>query len=220
MAESTETEEGQKASAGAVRYRPRGRIIPAEDIDAWRTGQGYLDAAAREADRLRAEAVAAFEEARRRGFEEGRMEGAEAAARLLAETTSRVDRHLADADARVVELAMAVVQRVLGDFDVGELTRKAVLHALTQQRQDQHITLHVAPDMVDGLREKLDATIDPATRHLITVQPDPRLDQGQCRLASKIGFVDLGIEAQLEAIHRGLADCLETQAADGGWTSS
>ena len=79
---------------------------------------------------------------------------------------------------------------------------------------DQHLTLHVAPDMVDGVRADLDADIQSGMRHLITVEPDPKLDRGQCRLASEIGFVDLGIEAQLRAIHQGLLDGLERQAGD------
>ncbi|MDH3660599.1 MAG: type III secretion system stator protein SctL [Alphaproteobacteria bacterium] len=207
------TEPAEKTESGdALHYRPRGRIIPAEEIEAWQTGQSYMDAAAREAERLREEALLAFEEAKKDGFEEGRKEGAAAAASLLAETALRADRHLAAADQQIVDLALAVVRRVLGEFDVGQLTQNAALHALSRQRQSQHLTLHVAPDMVDGLRADLDAGFEAGTRHLITVEPDPRLDRGQCRLASEIGFVDLGIEAQLNAIHRGLSEGLERQA--------
>lgn len=218
MAEPTENiddqarSDDQAASDEPPRYRPRGRVIPAEDISGWRTGQAFMEAAAREAERLKTEALQAFEDAKKRGFEEGRKEGAEAASQLLAETTLHADRHLADADRQVVDLAIAVVRRVLGEFDVGQLTRNAVRHALSKQRQSQHLTLHVAPDMVEGLRADIDAEFDPEVRHLMTVEPDPRLEQSQCRLASDIGFVDLGIEAQLLALHRGLADGLQRQA--------
>lgn len=214
MAETADAAKAPEENGDPVRYRPRGRVIPAAEIHAWRTGQSYMEAAARESKRLREEAVVAFEDAKKSGFEEGRKEGAEAAARLLAETARRADRHLADADRQIVDLALAVVRRVLGDFDVGQLTRNAVRHALSRQRQSQHLTLYVAPDIVDGLRADLDAQFEPGVRHLITVEPDPRLDQGQCRLASEIGFVDLGIEAQLRALHQGLSDGLERQTSD------
>jgi type III secretion protein L len=195
------------------RYRPRGRVIPAKDIEAWETGKAYLKAAAEEAERLKEEARGAYEEAKRRGFEEGRKEGAAAAAKLLAETAQKADLHLARSDRQLVDLALAVVRRVLGDFDVGQLVRNAVRHALAKERQDQHLTLYVAPEMVDPLRADVDGLFDPAVRHLIAIEPDSRLDQGQCRLASDVGFVDLGIEAQLRAIHQGLADGLKRQAA-------
>lgn len=212
MAEPAETRDEQAMSEEPVRYRPRGRVIPAAEIHAWRTGQAYMEAAAREAEQLKADALQAFEDAKKQGFEEGRKEGAEAASRLLAETTLSADRHLADADRQIVDLALAVVRRVLGEFDVGQLTRDAVRHALSKQRQSQHLTLHVAPDMVDDLRADIDTKFSPEVRHLLTVEPDTRLDPDQCRLASEIGFVDLGIEAQLQALHRGLADGLLRQA--------
>lgn len=194
------------------RYRPRGRVVPAKEISAWETGRAYLKAAHEEAERLKQEARTAFEEAKRQGFEEGRKEGAAAASKLLAETASRADRELAQADRQIVDLALAVVRRVLGEFDAGQLLRNAVRHALAKQRQDQHLTLYVAPDIVEALRAEVDALFDPSVRHLITIEPDARLDQGQCRLASDVGFVDLGIEAQLKAIHQGLADGLKHQA--------
>ena len=211
MVEQAESMDERTPGDEAVRYRPRGRVLPAAEVGAWRTGQAYMEAAAQEAERLKDEARLAFEEAKRNGFEEGRKAGAEAAARLLAETALRADQYLADADRQVVDLALAVVRRVLGEFDVGELTRHAVRHALSNQRQSQHLTLHVAPDMVDGLRADVDARFAPEMRHLITVEPDTRQGQGQCRLASEVGFVDLGIEAQLNAIYQGLADGLQRQ---------
>lgn len=206
-------DEGAANGHSPLRYRPRGRVIPAKDIEAWETGQAYLKAAAEEAEKLKQESRLAYEEAKRIGIEEGRKEGAAAAAKLLAETTVRADQHLARSDRQLIDLALAVVRRVLGDFDVGQLTRNAVRHALAKQRQEQHLTLYVAPDMVDSLRADVDGLFDNAMRHLITVEPDSRLDQGQCRLASDVGFVDLGIEAQLRAIHQGLVDGLSRQAA-------
>ncbi|MGI9490613.1 MAG: type III secretion system stator protein SctL [Geminicoccaceae bacterium] len=211
MIEQAESKDERTTGDKAIRYRPRGRVIPAQEISAWRTGQGYMEAAAKEAERLKGEARLAFEETKKNGFEEGRKAGAEAAARLLAETTLRADQYLAAADRQVVDLALAVVRRVLGEFDVGQLIQNAVRQALSSQRHSQHLTLHVAPDMVDGLRADIDARFDPTVRHLITVDPDHRQDQGQCRLASENGFVDLGIEAQLNAIHQGLADGLQRQ---------
>ncbi len=211
MADPQKSLDDQPGRDETMRFRPQGRVIPAKEISAWRTGQAYREAAAQEAERIKREARLAFEETKRHGFEEGRKAGAEAATRLLAETTLRADQHLAAADRRVVDLALAVVRRVLGEFDAGQLIQNAVRHALSSQRQSQHLTVHVAPDMVDGLQADIDARLDPAMRHLITIEPDPRQDQGQCRLASENGFVDLGIEAQLNAIHQGLADGLQRQ---------
>lgn len=216
MADMAEQTTEQPNDGEILRYRPRGRVVPAKEIEAWETGRDFVEAAKREAERLRTEAVAAYEEAKRQGFEEGRKEGAESAARLLSETAARADRYLAEADGEIVDLALGVVRQVLGDFDVGQLTRNAVRHGLSKQRQGQHLTLYVAPDMVEAIRDNLDEHIASGVRHLLTVEPDARLKRGDCRLASEFGFVDLGIEAQLRAIHLGLRDGLNRHAEGDG----
>lgn len=207
--------EGRQATAGdELRFHPRGRIVPAADVEAWQTGCGYLDAAKREAKRIRTDAVDAFEQEKQRGFAEGRKEGAEAAAQLLTETSARADRYLADADGQLVDLAMAVVQRVLGDFDVRDLTLRAVEEALSKQRKDQPLVVYASPEMIDRLCSKIDESVGEGVRHLITVEADPKLEVGDCRLASEVGFVELGIEAQLRALHQGLRHGLKRPARD------
>ncbi|MGI9510412.1 MAG: hypothetical protein ACR2QJ_13825 [Geminicoccaceae bacterium] len=106
------------------------------------------------------------------------------------------------------------MREILGDFDVEDLTRQAVRHALAKERQHQHLTLHVAPGLIDGMRADLDTEIDPEWRRLISVEPGSDDDRGRCRLASEIGFVDLGIEAQLRALHQGLMDGLDRQVEE------
>ena len=197
-----------------LRYRPRGRVLQAEEVQRYETATALMQAAEREAEDLRADAMSVLERARRQGFEQGRQEGAKAIARLLSETTLRADRYLEEADTEIVDLALAVVRQVLGEFDVEKLTRDAVMHGLAKQRQDQHLTLYVTPDMAEPMRADLDQRIAPAKRHLITVELDPKLDHGQCRLASEIGFIDLGVRAQLEAIQQGLRDGLNHHARD------
>ncbi len=201
-------ERQEVASGGELHFRPRGRIIRADEMEAWNTGNSYLEAAKREAKRIRTEAVTAFDEEKRRGFEEGRKEGAEAAARVLAETKIKADRYLAESDGQLVDLAMAVVQRVLGKLDARQVILKAVHHALSKQRQDQPLTIYASPEIVDQLRLQLNESFDDSVCHLMTIEADPKLDVGDCRMATNVGFVELGVEAQLRALHEGLRDNL------------
>lgn len=196
------------------RFRPRGRILPAKEVEGYETAAAFMEAARHEAESQKANATSVLETARRQGFEQGRLEGAKAAAGLLAETKRRADQYLARADLEIVDLALAVVREVLGEFDVEKLTREAVRHGLEKQRQDQQLTLYVSPDMADPVRAHLDQEIAPDRRPLITVDIDPKLDLGQCRLASEIGFVELGVQAQLSAIHQGLKAGLDQRARE------
>ena len=212
MAEQAAVDQAPSDGDGTPRYRPRCRVVPSDEVAAWETGRSYLEAAERFSERLRDNAASAFEDAKHRGFEEGRKEGAEAAARLLAELAGRADRQLAGSDRQIIDLAIAVLRRVLGDFDARELLTRAVHHALTNERQNRRLTLHVTPGMVENLRADLDGMLEPDLRHLITVEADAKAALGECRLASDIGFVDLGIDAQLRALHQGLIDGHNRQA--------
>ena len=216
MMETATAEPDRQETVGGedLRFRPQGRIIRADDVKAWNTGRSFLEAAKREAKRIRTEAVEAFEAEKRRGFEEGRREGAEAAARVLAETKFKADRHLAESDDQLVDLAMAIVQRVLGNLDARQLILKAVHHALTKQRQDRSIVVHTSPEIVDQLRLQLDQSFDDSVRHLVTVEADPKLDVGECRMATDVGFVELGVEAQLRALHEGMRQSLRRPGND------
>ncbi len=191
------------------RFRPRGRIVRAHEVKTWTTAQAYLEAAKREALRMRTDAARAAEDEKRQGFEEGRREGAEAAARLLMETKASADRHLAAAEGQLVDLAMAVVQRVLGEFDVKDLMLKAVRHALARQRGDQPLSLYVSPEIAGQLRLQIAESFDGESMPPITVEADPKLKVGACRLASEVGFVELGLDAQLQVLHQGLRGGLE-----------
>lgn len=201
--------DAQNSQDETPRFHPRGRIIRADEVQAWTTGQSYLEAAKREALRIRRDATNALKEEKRRGFEEGRLEGTQAATKLLMETKAKADRYLADADGQVIDLAMAVVQRVLGDLDVKDLILRAVHHALAKQRRDQPLTLHVSPEIADQLRLQIAEVFGDGDAHLITIEADPRLEIGECRAASEIGFVELGLEAQIRALHQGLRDGLK-----------
>lgn len=212
MAPRTDQDMAESAAENGLRFRPRGRVIPAAEAEAWRSGHAYLEAARREAKRIRIEAVTAFEEEKRRGFEEGRKEGAEATARLLAETSAKADRYLAEADGQLVDLAMAIVQRILGDLDIRQLVLRAVHHALLKQRKDQPLTLYASPEIIDQLRYQIAESFDEVARQLITIEADPNLAVGDCRIATSVGFVDLGIDAQLRALHQGLRANLERSA--------
>lgn len=214
MATAAETPTLETGDDDGPRFRPRGRILPAGEVDVWHTGQSYLEAAKREARRIRADAGGVYRQEKQRGFEEGRREGAEAATRLLAETAVKADRYLADADGQLVDLAMAILQRILGDIDAGQLVLKAVHHALSKQRKDQLLTLHVSPEMIDQLQAQIAESFDDESRQLITIEADPKLAVGECRAATDVGFVELGIDAQLRALHQGLRDNLKRSAQD------
>jgi len=186
-----------------AKLQPRRRIIPAAEAQAWIEGDTYREIAKRDAEALLAEARAVFEAERQRGIEVGLRAGAEAKAALLAEATARLDRDMAAAEQQFAAAVIATVERVLGGFDQQELLVRAAKHALTEMRDARHLILRVAAEEVGAVERRLADAIGPGTA-LVEIQGDPLLAPGDAVLESELGFVSVGIDAQLAALRRGL----------------
>ena len=184
-------------------FRPRRRIIPAGEAQAWIEGDSYREIAKRDAEALLAEARAVFEGERKRGIEAGLRAGAEAKAALLAEATARIDRGLAAAEQQFAAAVVATVERVLGSFDRQELLVRAAKHALAEMREARHLILRVAAEEAGAVERRLAEAIGPGNT-LVEIQGDPSLEPGEAVLESELGFVSIGIDAQLAALRRGL----------------
>ena len=183
--------------------RPRRRIIPAAEAQAWIDGDTYRDIAKRDAEALLAEARAVFESEKKRGIEAGLRAGAEAKAALLAEATARIDHGLAAAEQQFAAAVVATVERVLGSFDPQELLVRAAQHALTEMREARHLILRVAAEEAGAVERRLAEALGPGNS-LVEIQGDPLLAPGEAVLESELGFVSIGIEAQIAALRRGL----------------
>jgi type III secretion system HrpE/YscL family protein len=201
-------------SAELSTLRPRRRIIPAAEAQAWIEGDAYREIAKRDAEALLAESRAVFEAERRHGVEAGLREGAEAKAALLAEATARIDRGLVAAEQQFAAAVVATVERVLGSFDRQELLVCAARHALAEMREARHLILRVAAEEAGAVERRLAEAIGPGNT-LVEIQGDPLLAPGEAVLESELGFVSIGIEAQLAALRRGLgAPELTVEAAE------
>ena len=190
-------------TAELANFRPRRRIIPAAEAQAWIEGDTYRDIAKRDAEALLAEARAVFESERKRGIDAGLRAGAEAKAALLAEATARIDREMEAAGHQFAAAVIATVERVLGSFDRQELLVRAAKHALAEMREARHLILRVAAEEAGAVERRLAEAIGPGNT-LVEIQGDPSLEPGGAVLESELGFVSIGIDAQLAALRRGL----------------
>jgi type III secretion protein L len=177
---------------------PGVNILRAEDAAAWQDGFHFLAAARRAAAQVNEIARKTYDVEYARGFAEGRAAGADEAARLVTETTAKVDRHLASLEQEIGALALDVVRRVLGEFDAGELIARAAVQAVGEFRREKWLKVTVHPAAADRVRAVL-AALPPSGGPTVTVESDPALDERACIVASDFAVVDASLEAQLEA---------------------
>jgi len=157
-------------------------------------GREMVARAAREAESLRAEAVA-------QGREQGRAE----AAQLLIRAGKLRDQALAAAEKPIVQIAMAAAERIIG----AELTSnpdsiaRIVSPLLARARGARQVTIRVNPLDVEALQKAAPALGSEAgLEGAICVQPDPAMTRGGCVIATDVGTLEASIEVQLAALAR------------------
>jgi type III secretion protein L len=184
--------------------RPGKIVLKAREAQAWIDGYAFIEQARQHASDVEKEARQTTAKAYAEGFAEGRRDGEAQAAELLSRTTQRIEEYLAGLDQSMAELCLKMVRRILGEFDDAELIARCVRQALVEYRHDMAVTVRVAPERVNEVSAQLAADErqdSPSCR----VEGDAQLGPGQCLLVSPIAVVDVGLEAQLNALREALA---------------
>lgn len=187
--------------------RPYARVIKAAEADAWRDGYAFLEKAEVAARKLRDDSKRLYAAEYSRGYDEGLAAGHEEALRLVAETTGKVDAYLGSLQDEVVDLALDIVRRMLGDFDVSHLVAKAAAQAVSDIRRARYVRVRVHPDAADAVRTEIDAVtsgMDPAPGFDITVEADDKVAPGTCTVTTEATVIDASIAAQLSAFRAAL----------------
>src|SRR5262245_29952207 len=113
--------DGSVANLTSLPRAPGRRIVRASDAQNWIDGYRFVEEARCYADSLAQSARTAYDEAKARGFDEGRDAGSAAAAAIVADTNAKVDRYLASIESQLTELSLAIVEQVIGRFDDADL---------------------------------------------------------------------------------------------------
>ena len=189
-----------KATAG-VPKRPFARILRAAEVRAWQDGYAFLDEARRDAQQLRDAARRAYAVEYAQGYEDGKAQGDADATRLVSETAVKVDRYLGGLEAEVISLALDVVRRMLGEFDVSMLVAKAARQAVAEIRRAKYLKVRVHPGSVDRVRDQLDAVFRESDLGMtVEIDADDALAAGACIVSTDFAVVDASVDAQLNAI--------------------
>lgn len=180
---------------------PRGpgvRIVREDNVRAWQDGYRFLAKVKRIAAEVEIEAEEIYAVQYERGLADGRKAGQKEAALLVSNTRTQVDQHLASLEEEIGALALEVVERVLGQFDVAELVARAAAHATTEFRQEKWLKICVHPSAVGKVASTL-AGSSGGSGPRISVEGDRALSARGCIVASDLAVMDAGIDVQMKA---------------------
>jgi type III secretion protein L len=201
-----------KAITGVPR-RPNGRILRAAEARAWQDGHTFLDEARRDAQQLRDAARRAYAAEYAQGYEDGKAQGDADAARLVSETAVKVDRYLGGLEAEIINLALDVVRRVLGEFDVSMLVAKAAAQAVAEIRRAKYLKVRLHPASVNRVRDELYAVLRESDLGMrVEIDTDDTLARDACILSTDIAVIDASIDAQLNAFAAAISSKAEAPA--------
>ena len=159
------------------------------------------------AARIREEAKAAFEEEKKRGYEKGLRDGKLEIAMQKLEQVDQSVAFMESVEGKMADVVMkalkSCVEEIGDEGMVVNIVRKTMKAVIRTQR---HVTLKVAPEMVQVVKEKVAALrTDYPTVESFDVVEDPRLKGPACILETEAGVADASVETQLAAIERSLS---------------
>lgn len=177
------------------------KVLAAADVWVLREAESIVADAVQQREQILADARAAYEAERQRGYAEGleqaRTEQTARMARLVAGAAGYFSR----IEQRVADLVLEAVRGVIAGY--GE--RQAVLalagRALAEVRSQKQLTLRVHPDNAAYVRDAIGEVTRqfPAIEYVDVVE-DARLAPDACAVESDIGIVEASVSGQLAAL--------------------
>lgn len=180
---------------------PATQVVSAQELAAWRTAQELVAAAQQQALAIQADAQAAYDAEKKRGYEEGLEEARLEQAEQMIENVSRTIDYFSKVEGQMVDLVMQAVQKIISDFDDQERVLITVRNALSVVRNQKQMTLRLHPQQVDVVKVRVNELLAsyPGVGYLDIVG-DTRLQADACILESEIGLVEASLEGQMAAL--------------------
>lgn len=180
---------------------PATQILSVQELTAWRSAQDLVAAAQQQAEAIQADAQAAYDAEKQRGYAEGLEEARLEQAEQMIENVSRTIDYFSKVEGQMVDLVMQAVQKIISDFDDEERVLITVRNALSVVRNQKQMTLRLHPQQVDVVKTRVNELLAsyPGVGYLDIVG-DNRLQADACILESEIGLVEASLEGQMAAL--------------------
>lgn len=182
------------------------RLIKADEAFSVLKAKEIVLAAEEYAAKLKEDSQAAFEEERKRGFEQGLAEGRAKVVEDKLDFVYESAKYMEDVESKLADIVMKALWKCvaqIGDEElVVQIIRKIMNAVVRNQRQ---ITLKVAPETVSAVKARLDEILaDYPALERVDVEEDSRLKGSAAIIETEAGIADASVETQLNAIERSI----------------
>lgn len=195
---------------GKFDISPEKKIVKAKDYGILLKAKETIAFAQKKAEEIIEAAKQAYEDEKKRGFEEGMAKGNAKISELMIDTIDKSVQNFEEFENDVIKVVIDSVRKVIGDLDKNELISKIVRNALDNVRNQKKVTLIVNPSDAENIKDQIDNLLKeyPSINYIETAA-DPRVKAGGCKLETEMGVVDASIEVQIEAIKNSLTRAIK-----------
>lgn len=165
------------------------------------------------------------ERGRLEGEEGGRRKQAEEGSQALVEARSSIvaaieafaaerKEYFRGVEAEAVKLALAIARKILHrETQMDPMLLRAVVHsALDRLEETSKVVLRIPSAEAAGWERVF---TEMPVQERPTVLADPRMQAGGCLIESRMGSIELSVDAQLAEIERGFFDLLQQRLSGG-----
>lgn len=190
-------------------------VIKHRVVSAYEEAKRIIEAARKEATRLRQEAAETIRRAiqereteRERGYQEGYQDGLGRLSEKMFEVAQSHEKILSEAEPQIIRMVMDIAEKVIGR----EIGKGAIIDVVKQtiaQSVGKKIIVRLSPADVATVRERESQLFSVlAQGQTVSVREDDSIPAGGCIVETEMGSVDARLETQLKAVKKALG--LET----------
>ncbi|WP_419537124.1 HrpE/YscL family type III secretion apparatus protein [Endozoicomonas sp.] len=192
---------------------PTCRVLKADDYVVYLEAQEIIKAAQQQAAGIVEEARKAYEQEKKRGYQDGLAESKAEQTDHMLKVVSRTINYLSDIEDTLASILLSGVKKIVGEFNQEELAINLVKNALQHVRNEKHVTIRIPPAQYSAVQARLNMILaEYKGVGFIDLVADPRLTTGDCIMESEIGVVDASVNVQLMALQKRF-DSLKSIAA-------
>ncbi|MDW2035140.1 SctL family type III secretion system stator protein VscL, partial [Vibrio sp. 665] len=106
---------------------------------------------------------------------------------------------------KMTNVVLDAVRKIIDTFDDVDTTISVVREALQLVSNQKQVILHVHPEQVVDVREKVAGVLsDFPEVGYVDVVADARLKNGGCILETEVGIIDASIDGQIQALKQAM----------------
>lgn len=190
---------------GTFEVDPASKILKSRDYGAYLKAEEVIALARDKAAGIIRASRKAFEDEKKRGYDEGMEEGNQRISEIMIESVARSVENFSEFENDVIEVVGDALRKILGEIDSEELISRVVKNALATVRNQKKVTVIVNPSDSEVVHGRInDLLAEYPAINTIDVLTDARVTAGGCKLETEMGVVDASLEVQLEAIKKAL----------------